>query len=164
MSDGTDTIGLAAELTIAWLSNPHTRVTADDVPAFLRQMNDAVASLVSGAAAAENPVTEETYEGVVSARKSLANPDYIISMIDGKPYRALKRHLTTNGLSPDEYRARYNLKADYPMVAPTYSEARRAMAHKIGLGSKGRQKAAEPVKPARKARATKTSEGDPSGE
>lgn len=164
MSNETDTIGLAADLTMAWLSNPHTRATADDVPAFLRQMNDAVASLVAGAAAAEIPVAEESYEGAVSVRKSLANPDYIISMIDGKSYRALKRHLTTNGLSPDEYRARYNLKADYPMVAPTYSEARRAMAHKIGLGSKGRQKVAAPAKSARKVRTVKTPDGGQPGE
>jgi predicted transcriptional regulator len=59
-------------------------------------------------------------------------------MIDGKPYKTLRRHLSTNGLTPEEYRARYNLKPDYPMVAPSYSEARRAMAHKIGLGAKGR--------------------------
>jgi hypothetical protein len=69
-------------------------------------------------------------------RKSLASPDRIISMIDGKPYRTLRRHLSTHGLTPDEYRARYKLKPDYPMVAPAYSEARRAMAKKIGLGRK----------------------------
>jgi predicted transcriptional regulator len=57
-------------------------------------------------------------------------------MIDGKPYRTLRRHLSTNGLTPDEYRARYKLKPDYPMVAPAYSEQRRTMAKKIGLGRK----------------------------
>jgi predicted transcriptional regulator len=59
-------------------------------------------------------------------------------MIDGKPYKTLRRHLSRHGLSPEEYRQRYNLKSDYPMVAPTYSESRRAMAHKIGLGARGR--------------------------
>ncbi|MGQ7440631.1 MucR family transcriptional regulator, partial [Streptococcus suis] len=53
-----------------------------------------------------------------------------------KPYKTLRRHLATNGLTPDEYRQRYNLKADYPMVSPSYSESRRAMAKKIGLGRK----------------------------
>ncbi len=67
-------------------------------------------------------------------RKSLASKDHIISMIDGKPYRTLRRHLSTHGLSPDDYRKRYGLKSDYPMVAESYSESRRAMAHKIGLG------------------------------
>jgi predicted transcriptional regulator len=59
-------------------------------------------------------------------------------MIDGKPYKTLRRHLSTHGLTPDEYRQRYNLKRDYPMVAPNYSEARRTMAKNIGLGQKGR--------------------------
>jgi predicted transcriptional regulator len=59
-------------------------------------------------------------------------------MIDGKPYKTLRRHLSTHGLTPAEYRARYGLEPDYPMVAPAYSEHRRAMAHKIGLGAKGR--------------------------
>lgn len=57
-------------------------------------------------------------------------------MIDGKPYKTLRRHLSTNGLTPEEYRARYNLKPDCPLVAPSYSETRRAMAKKIGLGRK----------------------------
>lgn len=59
-------------------------------------------------------------------------------MVDGKPYKTLRRHLATHGMTPESYRERYNLKSDYPMVAPNYSEQRRAMAHKIGLGAKGR--------------------------
>ncbi|MGK4495599.1 MucR family transcriptional regulator, partial [Klebsiella pneumoniae] len=69
-------------------------------------------------------------------RKSLASKDHIISMIDGKPYKTLRRHLATHGMTPAEYRERYGLKPDYPMVAETYSESRRAMAKKIGLGRK----------------------------
>ena len=57
-------------------------------------------------------------------------------MIDGKPYKTLRRHLSGNGLTPNEYRQRYDLKADYPITAPAYSEHRRAMAHRIGLGRK----------------------------
>jgi predicted transcriptional regulator len=72
----------------------------------------------------------------VSVRKSLASPDHIISMIDGKPYKTLRRHLAGHGLTPEQYRERYKLKADYPMVAAAYSESRRAMAKKIGLGRK----------------------------
>jgi predicted transcriptional regulator len=78
----------------------------------------------------------EKIEPAVTARKSLASPDHIISMLDGKKYKTLRRHLTTNGLTPEQYRERFNLKADYPMVAASYSEARRAMAKKIGLGRK----------------------------
>jgi predicted transcriptional regulator len=167
MSDEIDTVSLAAELTIAWLGNPHTRATTEDVGAFLREMNDAVSGLAAGSQEAE-PAAEETYEGAVTARKSLANPDYIVSMIDGKQYRALKRHLTTNGLTPDEYRARYGLKSDYPMVAPSYSAARSEMALRIGLGQKGRQaKAAEPApaaKPGRKPKASTTPDAGSTGE
>jgi len=57
-------------------------------------------------------------------------------MIDGKPYKTLRRHLSTHGLTPESYRARYNLKSDYPMVAPSYSDHRREVAKKLGLGRK----------------------------
>ena len=76
------------------------------------------------------------YAPAVSVRKSLASPDHILSLIDGKPYKTLKRHLATNGLTPDEYRLRYKLPASYPMVAPSYSQARRAVAQKLRLGHK----------------------------
>ncbi|EQB05989.1 hypothetical protein L288_11770 [Sphingobium quisquiliarum P25] len=77
-----------------------------------------------------------TYTPAVSVRKSLSSPEHILSMIDGKPYKTLKRHLATHGLSPDQYRERYNLPKSYPLVAPSYSEARRAVANKLGLGRK----------------------------
>ena len=146
MTDEQDKITLAADLTAAWLGNPNTRAGSEDVLNFLRSTFQALEGLSAPAAA---PVVEEApheYTSAVTARKSLANPDFIISMIDGKPYKTLRRHLATNGLSPDEYRQRYNLKADYPMVAPSYSESRRAMAKQIGLGRKPAQaEAAETV-------------------
>ncbi|UUL83836.1 MucR family transcriptional regulator [Sphingomonas qomolangmaensis] len=136
-------VDLATELTIAWLGNQNNRAAAEDVPAFLRTMHATVIELANGApdANAEEPAEAAPTEYVpaVSVRKSLGSKDHILSMIDGKPYKTLRRHLNTHGMTPEEYRARYNLKADYPMVAETYSEARRAMAKKIGLGSKGRQ-------------------------
>ncbi|QDX27360.1 transcriptional regulator [Sphingomonas suaedae] len=140
-------VELATELTIAWLGNPNNRATADEVPAFLQKMYATVSELSGGAAIAESdePVAEE-HSPAVTVRKSLASKDHIISMIDGKPYKTLRRHLSTHGLTPEEYRARYNLKPDYPMVAESYSEQRRAMAKKIGLGNKGRAaKAATPA-------------------
>ena len=126
---------LATELTIAWLSNPHTRVSAEEVPSFLRAMHEAVGALERGVAD-DQIVEEQQYEPAVTAWKSLASKDHIISMIDGKPYRTLKRHLSRHGLTPAQYRERFNLKIDYPMVAESYSEARRAMAKQIGLGRK----------------------------
>lgn len=147
MTDTTDApsaIELATELTSAWLANPNTRASAEDALAFFNTMRSAVETQ----SAASNPASEpagETYEPAVTVRKSLASRDHIISMLDGKPYKTLRRHLATNGLTPDQYRERYNLKADYPMTAPSYSEARRAMAKKIGLGRKpGQTKAQKP--------------------
>ncbi|WP_454888090.1 MucR family transcriptional regulator [Sphingomonas oryzagri] len=147
MDEKTDRIALAAELTAAWLANPNTRPEADAVPAFLTSMHAALLKLDGPADAdrAADTSLEPEYPPATTARKSLASPDQIISMIDGKPYRTLRRHLSSNGLTPDEYRARYNLKPDYPMVAPAYSEARRAMAKQIGLGRKPKAVEAAPA-------------------
>ncbi len=129
-------VELATELTIAWLTNPNTRTSVEEVPSFLGKMHDTVSALLG--TSTEEPVVEPVaeYTPAVSVRKSLASKDHIISMIDGKPYKTLRRHLATHGMTPIEYRERYGLKPDYPMVAETYSESRRAMAKKIGLGRK----------------------------
>lgn len=133
-------VELAAELTAAWLSNQNNRVDADQVPAFLRAMHSTLVELEngssSGASVDSDGDSSEAISPAVSVRKSLASKDHIISMIDGKPYKTLRRHLSTHGLTPEQYRERYNLKPDYPMVAESYSEQRRAMAKKIGLGRK----------------------------
>ncbi|HVK82049.1 MAG TPA: MucR family transcriptional regulator [Verrucomicrobiae bacterium] len=135
-------VELATELTIAWLGNQNNRVNAEEVPAFLRTMHSTITELAGSTAPttapAEEAALEPEFTPAVSVRKSLGSKDHIISLIDGKPYKTLRRHLSTHGLTPEEYRERYNLKPDYPMVAPNYSEARREMAHKIGLGAKGR--------------------------
>lgn len=136
MTENMSAVELAAELTAAWLANPNTRTTADEVPAFLASMHAAVIDLSGAPAGPPETVVAPSYEPAVTVRKSLASPDHIVSMIDGKPYRTLRRHLATNGLTPEEYRKRYDLKADYPMVAPAYSESRRALAKSIGLGRK----------------------------
>ena len=136
MTESINNVELAAELTAAWLSNPNSRTSADDVPAFLMSMHAAVTKLADGGASVDEQPATTMHEPATTARKSLASPDHIISMIDGKKYKTLRRHLSTNGLTPEQYRERYNLKADYPMVAATYSEARRAMAKSIGLGRK----------------------------
>jgi predicted transcriptional regulator len=140
MSDGTQDTNiteLATELTIAWLANPNTRASAEEVPSFLRAMYEAVGAL--DGANTEEPVAEEPTASAapaVSVRKSLASKDHIISMIDGKPYKTLRRHLARHGLTPEQYRERFGLKSDYPMVSESYSNARREMAKKIGLGRK----------------------------
>lgn len=144
-------VELATELTIAWLGNQNNRASADDVPTFLRTMHATVTALADGSSASDDAgqgaTAPQQFTPAVSARKSLASKDHIISMIDGKPYKTLRRHLSTNGMTPEEYRQRYNLKPDYPMVAPSYSERRRAMAHKIGLGARGRQARSDAAAP-----------------
>lgn len=154
----SDLIELATELTIAWLANPNTRASAEEVPSFLEKMHGAVKSLAAIAPVPEEvPAATSGFIPAVSVRRSLASKDHIVSMIDGKPYRMLKRHLSVHGLTPAEYRERYGLKPDYPMVAETYAVARREMAKKIGLGRTPGTKVAgkAPAKRAAKAPARK---------
>lgn len=158
-------VELATELTIAWLGNPNTRISAEEVPAFLGKMHETVSALLGAGETTATTEPAAEYVPAVSARKSLASRDHIISMIDGKPYKTLRRHLSTHGLTPAEYRERYGLKPDYPMVAESYSESRRAMAKKIGLGRKpGQTKAATasatatPVAPRKRKGADATAE------
>ncbi len=138
--DGSElnAIELATELTIAWLNNGNNRVSAEDVPTFLQTMHATVLGLANGATETEAPQPAQDHVPAVSVRKSLASKDHIISMIDGKSYKTLRRHLAGHGLTPETYRERYGLRADYPMVAETYSQSRRDMAKRIGLGRKAR--------------------------
>lgn len=127
---------LAAELTIAWLSNPNIRATAGETAAFFKAAHGAVSGV-----AADTPTPIEEVEAkrvpAVSVRASLARqPEFLVSMIDGKPYKTLKRHLAGYGMTPDDYRQEFGLKPDYPMVATAYSERRSAMAKASGLGRK----------------------------
>ena len=146
---GINSVELATELTIAWLSNANTRANAEEVPAFLARMHDAVNALAgSGQAAEPEEAPAQDHQPAVSVRKSLASKDHIISMIDGKPYKTLRRHLSSQGLTPEQYRDRYNLKSDYPMVAENYSTHRREMAKKIGLGRKPGEKRTPAAAPA----------------
>jgi predicted transcriptional regulator len=124
---------LTVDLLSAFVSNNNIR--SEDLPGLISSTHAALAALDSS----ETPTEEEPQEEwtpAVSARKSLGSREHIISMIDGKPYKTLRRHLSTHGLTPEDYRARYSLPASYPMVAPAYSEHRREMAKKIGLGRK----------------------------
>lgn len=137
-------VELAIKLTIAWLGNPNARVSADEVPAFLKSIHATIIGLGLGGEASPADVAPEHVPAVPI--RSSVKPDYIVSLIDGRKLKSLKRHLSTNGLTPAQYRLRYGLKANYPMVAATYAAQRREVAQKIGLGRKGRvaQTAATP--------------------
>ena len=146
--DQADILELATGLTVAWLSNRNTTVSAGEVPEFLNKVHRTVTKLATQGDAPEAE-PEPDYPPAVTVRRSLASADHIISMIDGKPYKMLKRHLARHGLTPAAYRQRYGLKQDYPMVAPNYAEARRGIAQKIGLGRKDGQGARNEAAPTR---------------
>jgi predicted transcriptional regulator len=132
-----DLIGLAGDVVAAYVSN--NPVPAAELPALIARVHSAIAGLTSGAGtAAAGEAARETVDKPSPAqiRKSVQQ-DGIVSFIDGKTYKTLKRHLTANGLSPQSYRERYGLPADYPMVAPSYAEQRSALAKAIGLGQPG---------------------------
>lgn len=146
----SDLTGLTVDLLSAFVANNNVRV--EDLPALIGSTHAALAGLTPKPEAAELAPQAPEFTQAVTARKSLASRDHILSMIDGKPYKTLKRHLSGHGLTPDQYRERYNLPASYPMVAPAYSEARRDTAKRLGLGRKPGQatKAAAPVPAAAK--------------
>ncbi|MFN4039380.1 MAG: MucR family transcriptional regulator [Erythrobacter sp.] len=122
-------ITLTSDIVAAHVSNNDVAVA--DVPGLITNVYSALAGLGEAA-----PVVENRPEPAVSVRASV-KPDYIVCLEDGKKLKMLKRYLRTNyNMTPDEYRARWGLPADYPMVAPNYAETRRDLAKKIGLGRK----------------------------
>lgn len=133
-ADKPDLTTLTVQLLSAYVGNNSV------APEALPELIAATRSALSGEAAPVIP-TEPEYVPAVSVRKSLSSPNHILSMIDGKPYKTLKRHIGIHGMTPAEYRSRYSLPKDYPMVAPAYSEQRRATAERIGLGTKFRRPA-----------------------
>lgn len=153
-----DITTLTVQLLSAFVSN--NSVPSESLAELIRTTRTA---LTDDASAGSVEAQAATFTPAVSARKSLSSPDHILSMIDGKPYKTLKRHLATHGLSPDEYRARYNLPKSYPLVAPSYSEARRAVATRLGLGRKpvAPAKAASPVKAAAETKASAPAKAAP---
>lgn len=122
-------ITLTSDIVAAHVSN--NSVSVNDLSTLITNVYTALASLDKPA-----PAAEPAPEPAVSIRSSIKN-DHIVCLEDGKKLKMLKRHLATRyNLTPDQYRARWGLPADYPMVAPAYAEKRRELAKKIGLGRK----------------------------
>ncbi len=133
-------LSLTADIVSSHFAN--NSVSPDDVPTVIQSVYATLAAL--GAPA---PAPEAKQEPAVSVRSSI-KPDYIVCLEDGKKLKMLKRHLMTRyGMTPDQYRAKWGLAADYPMVAPNYAEQRRTLAKSIGLGTK-RAGAGRPAKAA----------------
>jgi len=124
MIDSAEKMMLAASITAAWLSSGHTRTGADDAAAVLVGVHGVLVGAQEQALAAAPALADDKRPTAASVRKSLASPDHIVSFIDGRSYRTLKRHLGKHGMTPDQYRERYGLPADYPMIAPSYRAAR----------------------------------------
>ena len=131
LNDTNETlITLTSDIVAAHVSN--NSVAVGDVATLITNVYEALAALGK----VEPVVAEVVREPAVSIRASV-KPDHIICLEDGKKLKMLKRHLSTHyNLTPDEYRARWNLPADYPMVAPNYAAHRRELAKQIGLGRK----------------------------
>lgn len=134
-------IDLTVDIVTAYLSK--NQIAADQVPALIASVHSALSG-----AGVEPVEPEEVVEkpSASQVRKSLGD-DGLISFVDGKTYKSLKRHLSRHGFTPESYRETFGLKSDYPMVAPAYSRARSEMAKAIGLGAKGRQGAPGNRKP-----------------
>jgi predicted transcriptional regulator len=123
---------LTADIVAAHVSN--NSVSVNDLPTLIQNVHGALTGISNQGAA-----PEVRPEPKVSVRASV-KPDYIVCLEDGKKQKMLKRHLMTNhGMTPDEYRQKWGLAADYPMVAPNYAEQRRTLAKSIGLGTKRRK-------------------------
>ncbi|MCM8731924.1 MucR family transcriptional regulator [Hephaestia sp. GCM10023244] len=126
-------ITLTADIVAAHVSN--NSVAVSDLPLIIQNVHGALSALGKPA---EEPVVKQ--EPAVSIRSSV-KPDFIVCLEDGKKLKMLKRHLMTHyQMTPDQYRQKWNLPADYPMVAPSYAEQRRALAKKIGLGTKTKRR------------------------
>jgi predicted transcriptional regulator len=126
--EASETLQLATEIVASYVSN--NSVAVDKLPALLQEVYDAVRALARGGTASAG-----SQDPAVPVKKSIT-PDYIICLEDGKKLKMLKRYLRTQyGLSPEDYRRKWGLGADYPMVAPNYSKRRSQFAKDIGLGT-----------------------------
>lgn len=139
-----DVIDLTSDIVAAYVSN--NTVPPAELPALIDSVQQAL--LKASSSSLEQP--KEELKPAVPVRKSVT-PDYIICLEDGKKFKSLKRHLRTHyDLSPQEYREKWGLPADYPMVAPNYAAARSALAKKMGLGQKRKAQTSKKGRPSQK--------------
>jgi predicted transcriptional regulator len=130
----TGLIELATEIVSAFVSN--NSVAASELPSLISEVHSALIRVSGGVA----PAPLEPLKPAVQPKKSVT-PDYIVCLEDGKKFKSLKRHLRTQyNLSPEQYREKWGLPPDYPMVAPNYAQARSRLAKEMGLGQKRRRR------------------------
>ena len=127
-------VELAADIVSAYVSN--NTVAVQDLPNLIHEVHNALVRINSGTV----ETTSEALKPAISVKKSVT-PDYIVCLEDGKKFKSLKRHLRTQyNMSPEDYREKWGLPADYPMVAPNYAQARSQLAKKMGLGQQRRKR------------------------
>jgi len=133
MEDKANIVDFTVDVVSAYVGN--NTVPAAELPALIQSVFQTLTTLGT----VEEIKTEAPKEPAVSVKKSISN-DFIVCLEDGRKFKSLKRHLRTKyNLSPEEYRAKWNLPKDYPMVAPNYARARSELAKQMGLGQGGRQ-------------------------
>ena len=131
--DRSELLEMTADIVSAYVGN--NTVAAAELPSLISNIHAALSTVSTGAVEA----APEPKEPAVPIRKSIS-PDYLICLEDGRKFKSLKRHLRTKyDMSPEEYRAKWGLPKDYPMVAPNYAKARSDLAKQMGLGQGGRQ-------------------------
>src|ERR1700752_4493611 len=119
---------LTADIVSAYVSN--NTVSASDIPNLINQVHLALLRVSGG----QNETQPEPLKPAISVKKSIT-PEYIVCLEDGKKFKSLKRHLRTQyNMTPEQYREKWQLRADYPMVAPNYAAARSQLAKQMGLG------------------------------
>lgn len=140
MSDTTPStsVELAADIVSAYVSSNNLR--AADLPDLLKSVHDALSTLLD-----PPPTVEETPRATSAQIRKSITPDALISFVDGKSYKSLKRHLTRHGMTPEEYRVKFGLPRDYPIVAASYAAQRSELAKSLGLGQRRREAAAAKV-------------------
>jgi len=131
---GGSYIALTASIVSAYVSN--NSVPAQELSSLINQVHSALTRVSSG----QGESVSEPLRPAISVKKSIT-PEYIVCLEDGKKFKSLKRHLRTQyGMTPEQYREKWNLPPDYPMVAPTYAEARSQLAKQMGLGQQRRRR------------------------
>ena len=130
-----DFIGLTADIVSAYVSN--NTVPATDIPGLINQVHAALVRVSGG----HGEAPSDSLKPAVSVKKSIT-PEYIVCLEDGKKFKSLKRHLRTQyNITPEQYREKWGLPPDYPMVAPNYAAARSQLARQMGLGQQRRRRA-----------------------
>jgi predicted transcriptional regulator len=133
MDDKSEIIEMTADIVSAYVGN--NSVSAGELPALIQSVHRALAGVSNGTETVETAPKEPA----VPVKRSIT-PDHLVCLEDGRKFKSLKRHLRTKyNMSPEDYRAKWGLAKDYPMVAPNYAKARSELAKQMGLGQGGRQ-------------------------